>query len=128
MDLDQRTSQVRYLIRDRDAKFTAAFDAVFTAEDITILRTPVRAPVANAYVERWVGTVRRECLDHLLITGERHLAAVPADYVDHYNAHRPHRSLHQQPPDATGPPPHAPTAVIRRDRLGGLIHEYQQAA
>jgi transposase InsO family protein len=128
IDLDHRASPVRYLIRDRDTKFTAAFDAEFNAENITILRAPVRAPVANAYAERWVGTIRRECLDHLLITGERHLAAVLTDYVDHYNAHRPHRSLHQQPPDATSPPPKAPTAVIRRDRLGGVIHEYLQAA
>ena len=129
MDLGQRTSPARYLIRDRDTKFTAAFDAVFTAEAITILRIPVRAPVAtNAYAERWVGTVRREYLDHLLIRGERHLAAVLTDYVDHYNSHRPHRSFDQRPPDATGPPPQASTAVVRRDRLGGLVHEYQQAA
>jgi len=75
IDLDHRASPLRYLIRDRDTKFTAAFDAEFNAENIPILRGPVRTPVANAYAERWVGTIRRECLNHLLITGERHLAA-----------------------------------------------------
>jgi transposase InsO family protein len=128
MELDHRASRVRYLIRDRDTKFTVAFDAMFTAENIAILRTPIQAPVANAYAERWVGTVRRECLDHVLILGERHLAAVLTDYVDHYNTHRPHRSLHQQPPDTAGPPSEAQASVIRRDRLGGLTHEYLQAA
>ncbi|WP_045877970.1 integrase core domain-containing protein [Pseudofrankia sp. DC12] len=128
IDHDLRPSPIRYLIRDRDTKFTTAFDAVFTADNITILRTPVQAPVANAYAERWVGTVRRECLDHLLILGERHLTAVLTDFVDHYNAHRPHRSLHQRPPAATGPPPEPAAAVVRRDRLDGLVHEYLQAA
>jgi Integrase core domain len=84
------------LIRDRDSKFTTAFDAVFAGADIRIIRTPVRAPRANAVAERFIGTLRRECLDHLLITGPRHLAAVLHEYVQHYNAHRPHRSLHQQ--------------------------------
>ncbi|WP_239332281.1 integrase core domain-containing protein [Frankia sp. CiP3] len=124
---EEGASSFRWLIRDRDSKFTAAVDAVFTADDLTIVRTPVQAPVANAYAERWIGTVRRECLDHLLILGQRHLTAVVTDYVDHDNIHRPHRALQQRPPLAAGAP-HKPTVtVIRRDRLGGLIHEYQAA-
>src|SRR6188508_1705187 len=94
----------RFLIRDRDSKFTAAFDAVFSGADIRIIRTPVRAPRANAIAERFIGTLRRECLDHLLITGPRHLAVVLHEYVEHYNAHRPHRSLHQRPPAGHTPP------------------------
>ena len=129
MDLDDRTTQFRFLIRDRDAKFTTAFDAVFASADIRIIRTPVRAPRANAIAERWIGTLRRECLDHMLITGRRHLAAVLREYLDHYNTHRPHRSLHQHPPARRTPPPCTATVrPLRRDRLGGLIHEYLQVA
>jgi putative transposase len=98
MDLADGIGRFRFLVRDRDTKFTAAFDAVFTAEAIQVLRTPVRAPRANAYAERWVGTVRREALDRMLILGCRHLQAVLAEYVDHYNVHRPHRALGQAPP------------------------------
>src|SRR3954454_17495954 len=98
MDLDDRAEQFRFLIRDRDSKFTAAFDAVFAGAEIRIIRTPVQAPRANAIAERWIGTLRRECLDHMLITGRRHLAAVLREFVDHYNTHRPHRSLDQHPP------------------------------
>ena len=103
---------------------------MFAAENIKILRTPVRAPVANAYAECWIGTVLRECLDQLLILGQQHLTAVLTDYVDHYNVHRPRRSLQQQPPlrPAVKPSPDPTVQVIRRDRLGGLIHEYLQAA
>jgi transposase InsO family protein len=79
------------------AGFTAAFDAVFTSLGIQIIVTPVRAPRANAIAERWVGSVRRECTDRLLIAGKRHLRCVLAEYVDHYNTHRPHRSLNQRP-------------------------------
>jgi transposase InsO family protein len=130
LTLDEKTSSFRFLIRDRDSTFTAAFDAVFTGADIVIIRTPVQAPVANAYAERWIGTVRRERLDHLLILGERHLTATQTDYVDHYNTHRPHRSLAQRPPLQPEAVPHPePTGtMIRHDRLAGLIHEYQQAA
>jgi putative transposase len=98
MALEDRVGQFRFLVRDRDTKFTAAFDAVFVAEAIEVLRTPVRAPQANAYAERWVGTVRREVLDRMLVVGGRQLQAVLAEYVDHYNGHRPHRALGQAPP------------------------------
>jgi putative transposase len=98
MDLEDRVGGFRFLLRDRDTKFIAAFDAVFTAEGIQVLRTPVRAPRANAYAERWVGTVRREVLDRMLILGCWQLRSVLAEYVDHYNGHRPHRALGQAPP------------------------------
>jgi putative transposase len=130
MELEDRVGQFRFLIRDRDAKFTAAFDAVFAAEGIRVLRTPVRAPRANAYAERWVGTVRREVLDRMLIVGCRQLRSVLAEYSNHYNVHRPHRALGQAPPlDPDGPAVLASAGrVVRRDRLGGLIHEYAQVA
>jgi len=98
MDLADHADRFRFLIRDRDSKFTTAFDAVFTGADIRIIRTPIRAPRANAIVERFIGTLRRECLDRILITGPRHLDVVLRDYIQHYNAHRPHGSLHQRPP------------------------------
>jgi putative transposase len=88
----------RFLLRDRDTKFTAAFDAVFAAEGIGVLRTLVRVPRANAYAERWIGTVRREVLDRMLIFGRRQLVSVLAEYAEHYNVHRPHRALGQAPP------------------------------
>jgi putative transposase len=114
----------------RDAKFTDAFDAIFASEGIRILRTPVRAPRANAVAERWVGTVRREVLDRMLIMGRRHLETALSGYVAHYNGHRPHRSLGQAPPLETvaSPAPDAIVRVTRRDRLGGLIHEYAHVA
>jgi putative transposase len=95
-----------------------------------VLRTPVRAPRANAYAERWVGTVRRELLDRMLIFGCRQLQAVLAEYADHDNGHRPHRALGQAPPLGPGAPPAVSPSggVVRRDRLGGLIHEYAQVA
>jgi putative transposase len=130
MGLADRIGQFKFLIRDRDAKYTDAFDAVFASKGIRILRTPVRAPRANAVAERWVGTVRREVLDRLLIVGRRHLETVLSDYVMHYNQHRPHRSLGQVPPLGVVPPPStaADVPVVRLDRLGGLIHEYAQVA
>jgi putative transposase len=129
MDLGERVDQLRFLIRDRDSKFTAAFDAVFTGADIRIIRTPLRAPRANAIAERFIGTLRRECLDHLLITGPQHLDVVLREYIQHYNAHRPHRSLHQRPPTGATPPPSGGAVrPLRRDRLGGLLHEYVQVA
>ena len=113
-----------------DAKFNAAFDTVFTATDIGIIKTPVRAPRANAIAERFVGTIRRELLDCLLSINQRHAAAVLRQYEWHYNDHRPHRALGQAAP-LRPLPRHASTAVDniqRRDRLGGLIHEYQHVA
>jgi putative transposase len=115
---------------DRDRKFTAAFDAVFAAIDIQIIKSPVRAPRANAMAERFVRTVRRELLDSLLIINQRHAAAVLSEYQCHYNDHRSHRSLGQAAP--ARPLPHrAPTElrkIKRRDRVGGLLHEYQHVA
>ena len=130
MNLDDHADSLKFLIRDRDAKFAAAFDAVFTAIGVRIIKTPVRAPRANAIAERWIASARRECLDRILITGERHVRLALGEYIDHYNSHRPHRALQQSPP-AGRPHPPAPDTnvrVLRRDRLGGLIHEYSQAA
>jgi putative transposase len=103
MDLGDQAEQFQFLIRDRDSKFTAVFDAVFAGTDIRTICSPVQER-ANAIAERWIGTLRRECLDHLLITGPRHLAVVLREFVEHYNTYRPHRSLRQQPPR----PPHSP--------------------
>jgi putative transposase len=130
MDLGDRVAEFRLLVRDRDSKFTGVFDAVFASEGIRILRTPVRAPRANAIAERWVGTARRELLDRILIVNRRHLMAVLTEYVAHFNNHRPHRALHQAAPLRLLPPPAAPSQlqVRRRDLLGGLIHEYAQVA
>jgi putative transposase len=124
---------MRGLIRDRDSKFVAAFDEIFRSENIAILKTPVRTPVANAYAERWIGTLRRECLDRILVLGPDHLARVLREYVAHYNEHRPHRSLNQRPPaqhnqPVAGDPISSDRDVQRRDILGGLIHEYRTAA
>jgi putative transposase len=118
------------LIRDRDTKFTAAFDAVFTSAAVRIIRTPVRTPRANAIAERWIASARRECLDRMLIAGERHLRLVLSEYVDRYSSHRPHRTLQQNPPAGTAHPSAEVTGmrIRRRGRLGGLIHEYAQVA
>jgi putative transposase len=128
----QRATSCRntFLIRDRDAKFTAAFDAVLAAAGIRIIKTPVRAPRANAIAERWISSARRKCLDRMLITGERHLRLVLSEYTDHYSRHRPHRALQQAPPAGrpTPPSPGATARVQRRDRLGGLLYEYSQVA
>ncbi len=121
--------RMRFLIHDRDSKFTSAFDEVFGSEGIKVIHTPIRAPQANAYAERFVRTVRGECLDWLLILGRRHLARVLRIYLAHYNNERPHRGLALLPPespDAAAQP--AAGAIERRDRLGGLIHEYHRAA
>ena len=130
MGLGDHADGVKFLIRDRDAKFTAMFDAVFAAVGVRIIKAPVRAPRANAIAERWVGSARRECLDRMLVAGERHLRLVLGEYADHYNSHRPHRSLQQEPPAGRAHPPVEATGmrVLRKDRLGGLIHEYAQVA
>ncbi|MEV3986932.1 integrase core domain-containing protein [Nonomuraea sp. NPDC049758] len=129
MDLGERASAFRFLIRDRDGKFSRSFDEVFTAHGVRVIKTPVRSPQANAFAERFVGTLRRECLDHLLIHGERHLRKVLAEYEHHFNHHRSHqgRSLR--------PPLHGPSKVIdmtsriyRRRTVAGLINEHHRAA
>lgn len=127
-----REPPLRLLIHDRDAKFSAAFDEVFRTEAIQVIRTPVRVPNANAYPERFVRTLREECLDWLLILGRRQLERVLREYVEHYNHERPHRALElhapQPSPQVIPLHPRPQTAVRRRDRLGGLIHEYAWAA
>jgi transposase InsO family protein len=129
--VEERTGNVRYLIHDRDAKFSGSFDAIFASERVRVIETPVRAPRANAIAERWVRSVRTECLDHLLIFGERHLERVLRGYAAHYNAERPHRSLGLAAPDGE-PPSEArgspPADIRRRDVMGGVIHEYYAAA
>ena len=130
MDLDDAGRRFRFLIRDRDAKFTAAFDAVFTAIGVGIIRTPVRAPRANAIAERFVGSIRPELLDRLLIINQRHAAAVLREYQRHHNHHRPHRALGQAAPLRPLPQlTRGPTnGIRRRTRLGGLINKCQQVA
>ena len=131
-DLGNRAAAFEFLIRDRDAKFTRAFDCVWRSTGVQIILTPVRAPNANAVAERWIGTVHRECLDQLLIVGRQHLVHVLRAYTEHYNRHRPHRSLGQDTPvasmsraAASAPELHQ---LCRRDILGGLIHQYEWAA
>ncbi len=130
MDLDDANRGFRFLIGDRDSKFTAAFDAAFTAIDVKMIKTPARAPRANAIAERFVGTLRRELLDRTLIINQRHAASVLAEYQHHYNSHRAHRALGQATPLRPLPQRTTsdPNTVQRRDRLGGLLHEYQQVA
>ena len=130
MNLEGHAAGLKFLIRDRDTKFTAAFDAVFAAAGLRIIKAPVRAPRANAIAERWIGSARRECLDRMLITGERHLRLVLTEYTDHYDGHRPHRALQQSPPAGRARQPAGMTdmRILSRDRLGGLIHEYSQVA
>jgi putative transposase len=121
--------RMRLLIHDRDSKFSAAFDEIFRSEGIKVIKAPIRAPQANAYAERFVRTVRAECLDWLLIVGRRHLEHVLHSYTAHYNRERPHRGLAlltPEPSDAIDPP--SVETIERRDRLGGLIHEYYRAA
>jgi putative transposase len=133
MTLEDRQHTLRFLIHDRDSKFSAGFDQVLESEGIAVIRTPVRAPNANAHAERWVGSVRRECLDRLLIFSRRQLEHVLRVYTRHYNYHRPHRALALHPPEqadgnATTLRAPADPQLNRRDLLGGLIHEYEHAA
>jgi putative transposase len=133
MDLNDRGVSIRFLLRDHDAKFSRGFDDVFRSEEEgQVLRTPIRAPRANAYAERWIKTMRSECLDWTLVRGRRHLLRLLRTYVRHYNEQRPHRSLALAVP-APAPreqrsPQVNPREVRRRDVLGGLIHEYHEVA
>ncbi len=131
MTLAEQKQRHRILIRDRDSKFTAAFDEVFRSEGLKVIKAPIAAPRAKAHAERWVGSARRECLDRILIVSHRQLETVLREYVAYYNTHRPHRSLDQQPPlfkTSPVPPPDQEWRIRRRDRLGGLLHEYELAA
>ena len=128
LGLDFSEHGVRFLIRDRDSKYTGPFGEVFRTEGIRIVKTPVRAPKANAIAERFVRTARAECLDWLLILNRRHLEHVLRVYVDHYNRERPHRALGLRPPERHSQARSTPGEIHRRDRLGGLIHEYYQDA
>jgi putative transposase len=129
MDLGDRTGAFHFLIRDRDAKFTAVFDEILASEGLKIVKTPPQTPRANCYAERWIRTARAECTDRMLIYDEKHLRSVLGEYAGHYNRHRPHQSRQQRPPDQetqTAAPLNLP--VRRRKVLGGVISEYYQAA
>ncbi len=128
MALGERTAQIKVLVRDRDAKFVASFDAVFEADGVRVVKTPVRAPRANAYAERWVRSVRAECLDWVLIWNRRHVERVLSAYVAHYNLARPHRGIGLEVPVASDKVPLRTGPIERVDVLGGLIHEYDRAA
>jgi putative transposase len=132
MQFGERELPFRLLIHDRDRKFSRAFDEVFRSEGIEVIRTPVQAPNAKANAERWVRTIRSDCLDRILILGRRHLERILRVYTKHDNRHRPHRALRLAPPDGSSPADNDHTrtaaAVRRHDLLGGLIHEYERAA
>jgi transposase InsO family protein len=129
MNLGERAGHFKFLVRDRDSKFTAAFDEVLADNGVRIIKTPVRSPRANSFAERYVGTLRRECLDHLLIYGEQHLRQVLAAYARHYNEHRPHQSREQRPPLHEPGQAVDVTARIKRTHVvQGLISEYRRAA
>jgi transposase InsO family protein len=129
MNLGRRAGSFRFLIRDRDAKFTAVFDEVFAGEGVTVMKTPSRTPRADGYAERWVRTVRAECTDRMLIYDERHLRSVLEECAEHYNAHRPHQPRRQRPPDqdeqVVVP---LEGRIQRRKVLSGAINEYHRAA
>jgi putative transposase len=142
MDLDDAGIEAKFVVRDRDAKFAGSFDEVFISAGARVIKTPVRTPVANAFAERFVRSVRQECLDHLLIVGESHLHKVLKTYCDHYDTARPHQGIRQDTPVPRAEKPRLmPVAshesaqctnrkrtLHRRDRLGGLIHEYELVA
>jgi len=136
--IDERLEDARFLLHDRDSKYSGPFDEVFRTEGARIIHTPIRAPRANSFAERWVQTVGAECLDRTLVLGRRHLERVLRAYVEHYNGARPHRGLDLATPEPAGlapgrdmTGPHAAghsIDMVRRDILGGLIHEYEVAA
>jgi transposase InsO family protein len=129
--LEHQATPIRFLVRDRDAKYSGAFDEIFRTEGVTVIRTPIRAPRANAFAERWVRTMRTECLDWILVRGRRHLERVLHAYAEHYNAGRPHRGLDLAAPEDEKAPSIRSVAHLhlhRTDKLGGLIHEYEVAA
>jgi transposase InsO family protein len=129
MDIGERAERFKFLIRDRDSKFTTAFDEVLAGHGARIIKTPVRSPQANSFAERYVGTLRRECLDHLLIHGQQHLRQVLAEYAQHYNEHRPHQAQEQRPPlHEPGQPIDLIARINRRHAVQGLISEYRRAA
>lgn len=124
----ERLTDIRFVIRDRDSKFSGSFDEVIRTEDVSIIEAPIRAPRANAFAERWVRTARRECLDHLLILGRRHLERTLREFALHYNANRPHRGLELAVPEPSTAEVSCVGTVSRHDRLGGVIHEYYREA
>jgi len=126
--IEGRLAGTQFLIRDRDAKYSGAFDEVFRSEGVPVIRTPIRSPKANAFAERFVKTVRRECLDHILVLGERHLNRILKEYVKHYNEARPHRGLSLETPKPQLASNRPGGEVVRVNRLGGLIHEYHRIA
>jgi len=117
---------LRFLVCDHDKKVPFAIEYILAAEGVRVIRTPLQAPVANCYAERWVESVRRECLNWLIILGRGHLDRVLGEYVDHYNRARPHRALQLQSPHGDAPMPGPVGGINRRVRLGGLIHEYSR--
>ncbi len=129
-----RLASCRALVRARASQFVGSFDEVFRTEGMKVLKTPIRTPVANSFAERWIGTLRRELLDRTIIWNRHQLERLVIDYIDHYNEHRPHRSLDQQPPRAeqarsrSPDPPITTFRVIKHSRCNGLIHEYHNAA
>ncbi len=121
--LDEQDADMKFLIRDRDSKFTSSFDALFQADGIDIIKTPIQAPNANAYAERWVRSVWEEYLDKLIIVNEGHLKQVLGEYADYYNMARPHQGIEQQIPIA--PEISSKSGPVRcRDVLSGIIHDY----
>ena len=125
----EQLTDAKALVRDRSSQFIDAFDEIFRTEDMKVLKTPIRTPVANTFAERWIRTIRRELLDRTLIWNRRQLERLVADYIEHYNQHRPHRSLGQHPPAGSLPqPPDPPLSVLKSTRCNGLVNEYRNAA